>query len=179
MDIQAITAALRENYGAFMRDLDNIPEAGWTAHPPRAADAAPDAPPRWSPGQQLDHIIRAVRPVTLAFGLPLWLLRLLFGVSNRPSRSYDALVARYHQRLASGGRASGPFIPPPARWEDKSRQLAALDKQLTRLQRRLNTFEASQLDRYLLPHPLLGKLTLREMLYFTIYHVTHHRLQLQ
>jgi hypothetical protein len=25
-----------------------------------------------------------------------------------------------------------------------------------------------------LPHPLLGKLTLREMIYFTIYHVQHH-----
>ncbi len=29
-------------------------------------------------------------------------------------------------------------------------------------------------DRTLLPHPLLGKLTVREMLYFTIYHVEHH-----
>jgi hypothetical protein len=26
-----------------------------------------------------------------------------------------------------------------------------------------------------LPHPLLGKLTLREMLYFTAYHADHHR----
>jgi hypothetical protein len=27
-----------------------------------------------------------------------------------------------------------------------------------------------------LPHPLLGKLTIREMLYFTVYHGEHHRL---
>jgi len=26
----------------------------------------------------------------------------------------------------------------------------------------------------LLPHPLLGKVTVREMLYFTIHHVQHH-----
>jgi len=31
------------------------------------------------------------------------------------------------------------------------------------------------LDKYILPHPLLGKLTLREMLYFTAYHVAHHK----
>ncbi len=31
-----------------------------------------------------------------------------------------------------------------------------------------------QLDQYLAPHPLLGKLTLRELCYFTIYHTGHH-----
>jgi hypothetical protein len=30
------------------------------------------------------------------------------------------------------------------------------------------------LDRYRLPHPLLGKLTVREMLLFTVYHNYHH-----
>jgi hypothetical protein len=33
------------------------------------------------------------------------------------------------------------------------------------------------LDLLILPHPLLGKLTLREMLYFTLYHVEHHEKQ--
>lgn len=32
-----------------------------------------------------------------------------------------------------------------------------------------------ELDKYILPHPLLGKLTIREMMYFTIYHVEHHK----
>ena len=32
----------------------------------------------------------------------------------------------------------------------------------------------SDLDKYILPHPLLGKVTLREMLYFTIHHNEHH-----
>jgi hypothetical protein len=31
-----------------------------------------------------------------------------------------------------------------------------------------------QLDHYIAPHPLLGKLTLRELCYFTIYHAGHH-----
>jgi uncharacterized damage-inducible protein DinB len=30
------------------------------------------------------------------------------------------------------------------------------------------------LDRLRLPHPALGKLTVREMLFFTIYHNIHH-----
>ena len=31
-----------------------------------------------------------------------------------------------------------------------------------------------KLDRYQAPHPALGKLTIREMLYFTIFHNVHH-----
>ena len=31
-----------------------------------------------------------------------------------------------------------------------------------------------QLDQYIAPHPLLGKITLRELGYFTIYHTYHH-----
>jgi len=32
----------------------------------------------------------------------------------------------------------------------------------------------TQLDQYIAPHPLLGKITLRELGYFTIYHTQHH-----
>jgi len=46
------------------------------------------------------------------------------------------------------------------------------------LARRIDRFSETQLDQLILPHPLLGKLTLREMLYFTIYHVQHHQKQL-
>ena len=35
--------------------------------------------------------------------------------------------------------------------------------------------DTADLDAVLLPHPLLGKLTVREMLFFTVYHVQHHR----
>lgn len=38
----------------------------------------------------------------------------------------------------------------------------------------IDVWRDADLDRYLLPHPLLGKLTLREMLFFTLYHNYHH-----
>ena len=36
-----------------------------------------------------------------------------------------------------------------------------------------NTTE-EELDTYLIPHPLIGKMTLRELLFFTVYHIGHH-----
>jgi hypothetical protein len=131
---------------------------------------------KWSPGKQADHLVRSVAPVRFAFTLPSFFLKIFFGTSNRPSRKYDELVARYHTKLQAGGRASGRFLP-----NEKPMPVLKLTTQLTGLIKSLNlkidSFSEEQLDKLILPHPLLGKLTLREMLYFTIYHVQHHHQQ--
>ncbi len=36
------------------------------------------------------------------------------------------------------------------------------------------SWSETSLDRYRLPHPLLGRLTVREMLFFTLGHGLHH-----
>jgi hypothetical protein len=135
------------------------------------------SPGKWNAVQLLDHIVKSVSPVSLALGLPAFLLRLIFGTANRKSRSYEELVARYHDKLKAGGRASGRFVPPPK--TDSVEKLSAnLSKVVQMLTRKIDKFSETQLDQLILPHPLLGKLTLREMLYFTIYHVQHHQKQL-
>ncbi|WP_350287698.1 hypothetical protein [uncultured Croceitalea sp.] len=35
-----------------------------------------------------------------------------------------------------------------------------------------------ELDTFILPHPVMGDQTLREILYFTAYHVLHHDRQI-
>ena len=42
------------------------------------------------------------------------------------------------------------------------------------IENNLTNFTEGELDNLVLPHPLLGQLTIREMIYFTIYHVEHH-----
>jgi hypothetical protein len=134
-------------------------------------------PGKWNAVQLLDHIVKSVSPVSTALSLPAFLLRLIFGTANRKSRSYEELVARYHSKLKAGGRASGRFVPPQK--TDSVEKLSAnLTKVVHVLTRRIDRFSETQLDQLILPHPLLGKLTLREMLYFTIYHVQHHQKQL-
>jgi hypothetical protein len=135
------------------------------------------SPGKWNAVQLLDHIVRSVSPVSLALSLPAFLLRLIFGTANRKSRSYEELVARYHDKLKAGGRASGRFVPPP-KTNSVEKLSANLSKVVQALARRIDRFSETQLDQLILPHPLLGKLTLREMLYFTIYHVQHHQKQL-
>lgn len=130
---------------------------------------------KWTAGQQLDHIYRSVSALTLGLSLPKFVIKLYVGKANRPSKDYDALVAKYKLRLEGGGKAVGRFIPKPVRPAGKTRLKEKLLRSVNRLCKLTDKYSETQLDYYILPHPLLGKLTIREMLYFTIYHVEHHQ----
>ncbi len=166
MDKIKLKEELTLNYINFINCIQSLPKEQWQISYNN----------KWSAAQQLDHIVKSVSPVKLALSLPAFLLKLIFGKANRESRSYDALVARYHEKLKSGGRASGKFLPPPK--TDSVENLSAKLKEVVHsLVTKIDSFSEEQLDLLILPHPLLGKLTLREMLYFTIYHVQHHQVQ--
>jgi hypothetical protein len=129
---------------------------------------------KWSAGQNLEHLYRSIKPLNLAYALPGLILKLMFGKANRPSKTFDELVAKYKNKLAAGGRASGRFVPPPVLFTDKEALLKKYNQQKEKLIQKINSWSEEKLDQYIIPHPLLGKITLREMLYFTIYHNTHH-----
>ncbi|KOY85789.1 hypothetical protein AD998_06135 [bacterium 336/3] len=129
---------------------------------------------KWSAGQQLEHICRAVSPLNLAFSLPNFVLKMLFGKANRPSKSYDELVKKYQDKLQNGARATGRFVPPIIKVEQKELLCKKLSKTVDTLNQKIKNYTEQELDTFILPHPLLGKVTIREMLYFTIYHVEHH-----
>jgi hypothetical protein len=130
---------------------------------------------KWTSGQQTDHLIKAVRPVRLGLRLPKFIPKLLFGTSNRPSKTYDELVAKYQAKLAAGGKASRAFIPPTVAAAKQAILAKAIEKEKDALLQSIASWSEADLDKYLMPHPLLGKLTIREMLYFTAYHAEHHK----
>jgi hypothetical protein len=164
MTKQEIILHLKNNHLAFIEYINTLNENDFLY--------APEA--KWTAGQQLDHIHRSTSPVLLALSLPKFMLKLLFGKSNRPSKTYDALIEKYNNALTKGGKASGRFIPKAVGFNDKQRLITALTKTINQLSSKTENLTELELDTYILPHPLLGKLTLREMLYFTAYHVKHH-----
>ncbi len=68
---------------------------------------------KWSVAENIQHLIVSTNTSTLAFSLPKFLVRWAGGTPNRKSRTYDELVAKYKNKLAEGGTASGRFIPKP------------------------------------------------------------------
>jgi hypothetical protein len=127
---------------------------------------------KWSVAENLEHLILSTKPLNLAIQLPKFML-LIFGKPNRPIRTYDELVKKYWAKLNAGGRAPSPFVPN-VKQSDKTRLLNSFIKENKKFINNLNGWSEADLDSYLLPHPLLGKIYVREMLYFTIYHTQHH-----
>ena len=131
---------------------------------------------KWSPAQQVKHLITATDNACLAFTLPKFLVRWVGGKPNRNSRTYDELVAKYKLKLEQGGRASKRYIPKPiAASYGKEKLLNHFAKAMYKMAAALKKkWNEPQPDQYLAPHPLLGKITLRELCYFTIHHTYHH-----
>lgn len=133
---------------------------------------------KWSPAEHVDHLIRSVKPMSAALGWPRPVLRLLFG-SGDGSRPTTQLVGGYLSRLAAGAGARGRYLPANEGIEASAAGQRQLLGRCGRLgggvERALAGWSDEALDRYRLPHPLLGRLTVREMLAWALYHGRHHR----
>jgi hypothetical protein len=138
----------------------------------------------WTPAEHLHHLNISVSAVARALGYPKLLPRILFGRARGPSRTFetvrDTYRDTYRELLAGGGGATGAYIPPrddPAPGDVPARRealLARWGRVNARLRSGAESWTEAHLDRIRLPHPLLGKLTVREMLFFTLYHNAHH-----
>ena len=164
MNKSELQKKLQENHLVFIEKIRSLSEDEFLYSPEG----------KWAAGQQLAHIIKSVSPVNLAFSLPAFLIKLIFGKANRSSRTYDALVEKYKLKLSEGGKAPGRFVPQPIEFIDRKQLTEKLQQVVTSLSNRVNHKSEHELDTMIIPHPLLGKLTFREMIYFSIYHVEHH-----
>jgi hypothetical protein len=133
---------------------------------------------KWSPAEHALHLHKSVRPLVMALALPRLLLRLRFGAHRGASRTFSEVRDAYRARLALG-YGTNPYAPRPRdipadanpwrrdimhQWTESVDALAA----------GIGRWNEPALDRYRLPHPLLGALSVREMLQFTLYHNAHH-----
>ncbi len=169
MNKEAIVISIERAYQNLINYIEGLDERAFLL-------AAED---KWSAGKQLDHMIKSVAPVNMAMALPNFIPALLFGKANRSSKTYEELVAKYKSRLADGGKAPAKFEPPFVPFEDKNKLINRLNQLVKALCKKINRSSEEDLDKNILPHPLLGKLTLREMLYFTAYHAAHHQASIE
>jgi hypothetical protein len=132
----------------------------------------------WSPADNVRHLTKSMRAVTTGLRLPRWMLWLAFRRATRSSRDYETMREVYRTRLAKGADA-GRFAPEqrgvPADAEAERRRIMEYHRvAVDEMARQVSRWPDGALDRRQLPHPLLGALTVREMLLFTLYHNRHH-----
>jgi hypothetical protein len=131
---------------------------------------------KWSAAENIQHLIISTNITTLAYRLPKFIVRLIGGRPNRASRSYEELKEKYYKKLADGGKASGLFVPKPIEIKyGKQKLMLNWQKATEGFINALSKSRTEQdLDKYLAKHPLLGRITLRELGHFTIFHTEHH-----
>jgi hypothetical protein len=132
----------------------------------------------WSPADNVRHLTTSMRAVTRGLRMPRLFLRIAFGRSPSPSRPYAAVRDVYRARLAQGASA-GRFAPRPRdaavdSHAERARIMSHHAIAVTALCDVIARWPEPALDARQLPHPLLGPLTVREMLLFTVYHNRHH-----
>jgi hypothetical protein len=162
---------------AALRSLHEESVAYWNSlSPARFAEPLGNG---WSASETVRHLTKSVRAVTVGLRLPRLLLAFRFGISRSPSRDYRTMREAYQARLSRGAdagrfRPSGAAVdgttPEQAKQIVLSRHARAIDDIVEQSER----WPERSLDRYRLPHPLLGKVSVREMLFFTLYHNRHH-----
>jgi len=81
----------------------------------------------WSSSHNVDHLIKAVKPVSKALKLPKITLQAMFGKPEKPSMSYEELCQIYRDEIAKGAQASGRYLPnqetPVENIDDKKKAL--------------------------------------------------------
>ena len=130
---------------------------------------------KWSINGNIEHLTKSIKPLPKAHKVPKFLLSFKFGKMNRESKSYDNVLNKYNKAMSDGLSPSpNPFGPDKNNNTDRNYILNDYKIQTKKLLKSLNSWNEKQLDTYILPHPVIGKLSIREMLYFTHLHTNIH-----
>lgn len=131
---------------------------------------------KWTTGQHALHLLQSIKPLNAALSMPKFVLRYKFGKVNRELRDYQTVVNRYQERLKDvEGKTFGPSknMEIPA-LSEKQYLLDRLQVESKKLQYKTRKISDKNLDTLILPHPLMGKMPIREIIMWTAYHIEHH-----
>jgi hypothetical protein len=166
MDKEDIANLIDAKHAELISWLINQPEDSWTLGPEG----------KWTTGQQALHLLQSIKPLNSALSMPKFLLRYKFGKANRPVRDYNTIVNRYQERLkdVKGKTYKGSQNMKVPTLKEKEFILNRLQTEQKKLQYKTKKISDKNLDTLILPHPLMGKMPIREIIMWTAHHVEHH-----
>lgn len=136
---------------------------------------------KWTSGQQALHLLKCIKPINDVLSMPRFFFKYAFGKIDREGLDYETIVKNYLDILKENKdfthKASRNMKVP--KLNDKTYILTRLQVESKKLQYKTRKISDKNLDTLVLPHPLMGKISIREILMWTAYHVEHHTKQLQ
>lgn len=166
-----IADLLEEKYHTLLSFLEVQDNEKWTKGPAG----------KWTTGQQALHLLQSIKPLNDVLSLPRFWYKFAFGTNHRDIHVYDTVVEDYQRTLKDHKdyifKASKNMKAP--KLKDKTYILNRIQVESKKLQYKTRRISDKNLDTLVLPHPLMGKMPIREILMWTAYHVEHHTKQLQ
>lgn len=166
-----IADLLEEKYHTLLNWLEEQDDEKWTQGPED----------KWTTGQQALHLLQSIKPLNDILSMPRFFFKYIFGTTNRDLSDYETIVNRYLERLeefkVNPAKPSKKLKVPKI--QDKRYLLTRLQVESKKLQYKTRRISDKNLDTLVLPHPIMGKMPIREILMWTAYHVEHHTKQLQ
>jgi hypothetical protein len=131
---------------------------------------------KWSVAENIEHLRISFFKSWQGLFLPKFIIRLQFGKPDHESIPYEELMEVYNQKLVNGAMATKTYIPKINTTQtSKEKIIEDFERSITRYLNEIRYYwEDHHIDKYQLPHPLLGKITARELMYFNIFHCWHH-----
>lgn len=133
---------------------------------------------KWSIAEIIGHLILSTKAVTKGLSTPKPMLASAFGKMTREEWTNNELTDAYHNALSNGLQAPSAFIYKNANTKGKEQMLSAFNRELDLLLDALDRWNEYELSEYVLPHPAIGNMSLREMILFTEFHTRHHHKQI-
>jgi len=139
-------------------------------------------PDKWTAAGHVFHLVKSTKSVTKGMQMNKLALRTMFGKNNRTEKTYEQTLEKYNNGLANlkvqdpvmAAKISAPFSAEPGRTFEKEVLLKRFNDELVAMKKALQKWNETDLTKYIMPHPALGKMTIREFVYFTIFHTKHH-----
>lgn len=166
MEKEAIAILLEEKHSILFDWLDQQTDEKWTKGPEG----------KWTQAQHIQHLTDSLQLLNNALSYPKFYIKYKFGVCNREIKDYAAVTKNYYTKLKEKQELVKKFnkkVKAPT-IHQKSRLLTRLLIQSKKLQYKTKLISDENLDTLVIPHPLMGKMTLREIIMWTACHTEHH-----
>ena len=166
MNKEAIAEILETKHQELFDWLESQPEEKW--------ETGPDG--KWTVGQHMLHLVNSIQLLNKALSFPNFILKYKYGTVNRELRDYNTVAQRYLDKLNANLERAKKFnsslkIPSISEKENLINRLKIQNK---KLQYKTRKWKDKNLDTLILPHPLMGKMAVREIIMWTAYHTEHH-----
>ena len=166
MDKIDIVDLLEKKHKELFDWLENQPLENWEKGPKN----------KWTTSQHILHLVNSLQLLNNALSYPKFILKYKFGVCNRASRDYKAVAKNYDEKLEKNQDRARNFNKDLKKPTLKEREslLTKFQIQQKKLQYKTKKISDKNLDKLIIPHPLMGKMTLREIIMWTAHHTEHH-----